>query len=68
MSELTPQATPLLVDPREAARLLGISPRLLWTMTARGDVPCVRAGRLVRYRPETLREWTEQNESAGRRR
>lgn len=70
MTDPAPQATPapLLVNPKQAALMLGISARLLWSMTARGDVPAVRLGRLVRYRPETLRQWTEENEAAGRRR
>ena len=40
---------PLLVTAREAARALSISERTLWTLTQRGEIPCVRFGRLVRY-------------------
>ena len=46
-----PPAPPqLLLDPRRAAQALSISPRTLWTWTQRGDLRCVRCGRLVRYR------------------
>ena len=50
MSHNAPSTTaPLLVDAREAARLLSISTRTLWTMTASGEIPSVKFGRLVRY-------------------
>lgn len=48
----------LLLRPAEAARALGISPKTLWSRTVpRGDVPCVRVGKSVRYAPEDLRAW-----------
>jgi hypothetical protein len=41
---------PLLLRPRDAARVLAISERLLWSMTApRGPIACVRFGRRVLY-------------------
>ena len=49
MPEL-PAPPQLLLDPRRAAQSLSVSPRTLWTWTKRGDVPCVRFGRLTRYR------------------
>jgi predicted site-specific integrase-resolvase len=59
----TPTDTaPLLVNAKEAARLLGISARLLWTLTNRGEVPCVRLGGAVRYRPETLQRIVARRE------
>jgi hypothetical protein len=65
----TPTSTaglpPLLVNTREAARLLGISARLLWTLTNRGDVPCVRLGGAVRYRPESLQRLVARREGKG---
>lgn len=45
----SPPAQPLLVDSRTAARLLSVSPRTVFSMTAAGELPCVRLGRLVRY-------------------
>lgn len=42
-------AEKLLVDAREAARLLSISERKLWELTNRGIVKCCRIGRAVRY-------------------
>ncbi len=48
----------LLVDTREASRLLAISPRTLWQLTKREAIPSVRIGRSVRYRVADLDSWT----------
>jgi excisionase family DNA binding protein len=50
-------STALLLTPRQAAQALAISERTLWTLTDRGDVPCVRIGRLVRYPADALQQW-----------
>lgn len=50
-----PQA--LLLKPVEAAKTLSISPRLLWALTDRGEIPCIRIGRAVRYDPRDLTAW-----------
>ena len=39
----------LLLSEPEAAKALGISPRTLWSLRERGEVPHVRIGRAVRY-------------------
>jgi excisionase family DNA binding protein len=53
--------TPLALRPREAARALGISPRLLWQLTKDGHIPCVRVGsgkrRSVLYPLAELQAW-----------
>ena len=43
-----------LLKPREAADILAISERTLWTLTKQGVIPCVRLGRSVRYRLSEL--------------
>ena len=55
------QTTPgrLLLSPREAAAKLSMSQRTLWTLTASGEIPRVKIGRLVRYDPRDLRRWIE---------
>jgi excisionase family DNA binding protein len=62
-----PSQTPavLLVDSREGARLLGIGARTLWRLTDRGEIPCVRIGRAVRYSVQALREWIARTEQGG---
>lgn len=55
-----PPAT-LALRPREAAKALGISPRLLWQLTKDGRVPCVRVGgvkrQIVLYPVSELQAW-----------
>ncbi|HEV3083277.1 MAG TPA: helix-turn-helix domain-containing protein [Gemmataceae bacterium] len=54
-------SSPLALRPREAAKALGISPRLLWQLTKDGLVPCVRVGsgkrRTVLYPLAELQAW-----------
>jgi excisionase family DNA binding protein len=47
----------LSVNRREAAAMLGISERLLWTWTNAGTIPHVRIGTRVLYPVEQLRLW-----------
>jgi excisionase family DNA binding protein len=44
----------LLVDRVHAARVLGVSPRTLWSLTQTGELPCRRVGRRCLYRPSDL--------------
>jgi excisionase family DNA binding protein len=48
----------ILVDAREASRLLAISSRTLWQLTKNRCIPSVRIGRSVRYRIADLDAWT----------
>jgi len=51
----------LLLGGREAAELLSVCQRTLWSMTApRGPIPCVQIGRSVRYPVGELREWIQK--------
>jgi len=43
-----PNPGPLLVDDREAARMLGVSSRTIWTMRSDGRLPTVGIGRAKR--------------------
>ena len=58
----------LAVRPAEAARLLGISARTLWTLTNRGEIPAAKAGRVVLYRPADLDAWLAAQIAKGVRR
>ena len=56
----------LALRPRDAAKALGISPRLLWDLTApRGPIPVVRVGsgkrRACLYDVDALKAWLKQN-------
>jgi excisionase family DNA binding protein len=53
--------SPLALRPREAARVLGVSTRTLWTWTKNGHVPHVRVGsgrrKTTLYPVAELRAW-----------
>ena len=59
---------PLALRPRQAAKALNISPRLLWQLTKDGHIPCVRVGsgkrRKVLYPVVDLQVWLTQSASA----
>ena len=57
----------LLVAARDAARMLSVSERTLWTITApRGSLMPVRIGARCLYSPDVLRSWiAEQTASTG---
>lgn len=56
--------SPLALRPRDAAKALGISVRLLWQLTHDGHVPCVRVGngkrQTVLYSTIDLQAWLSQ--------
>ena len=51
----------ILVDAKRAARMLGCSRSMVNALAKRGELPCVRIGRLRKYSPEALRRWVAQN-------
>ncbi|ADB17414.1 hypothetical protein Psta_2747 [Pirellula staleyi DSM 6068] len=57
----------LLVDPREAAKMLAVSPRKLWGMTFEETpgLPYVRCGRLVRYSIVDIERWIASQRQGG---
>ncbi len=61
----------LALRPREAAKALGISPRLLWQLTHDGHIPCVRVGsgkrRTVLYPTADLQAWLTRQAEAQRK-
>lgn len=58
---MTPQEpTEALLSRGDAARRLNISERLLWRLTQRGSIPCVRLGRSVRYCPKAIAKLIEK--------
>jgi len=51
----------LALRPRDAAKALGVSPRLLWQLTKDGRIPCVRLGdgrrKTILYPLVDLKAW-----------
>ena len=43
-----------LLNVKQTAKILAISPRKLWEIANRKDIPHVRIGRCVRYREEDI--------------
>jgi excisionase family DNA binding protein len=56
----------LLLSPRDTAKALSISTRKLWEMTAAGEIPHLKVGRLTRYSVESLQAWLAEREQLGR--
>lgn len=58
--EKPPEDQGLLIDSKEAVKLLKVSSRTLWEMQATGRMPPpVRIGRAVRWSLDTLKKWIE---------
>ena len=55
----------LALRPRDAAAALSISERLLWGLTRKGEIPCVRMGRAVVYSVDALRDWLKRRSEGG---
>lgn len=54
------ELTPLMVDTKKAAAMLGISPRMFSSMNSTGRVPRpVRLGRRVLWRVSELKAWVD---------
>jgi excisionase family DNA binding protein len=53
----------LLVNERTAAELLGVAPRTVWALAARGELASVRIGRRKLYSLETLRRFVAERET-----
>lgn len=71
MSQSSPSdPSPLALRPRDAARALGISPRLLWQLTHDGHIPCVRVGggkrKSVLYPVADLQNWLTRQTAAAK--
>ena len=64
--------TPLSVNGKTAARMLGVSERMFWELRTRGEIPHIKLGRLTRFAVEDLKRFlelkryeTEEDESTG---
>lgn len=53
------ETIPQLLTAKQTAAVLAISPRKLWALTASFEIPHVRIGKAVRYKPSDLATWIE---------
>lgn len=58
---------PLLLTARQAAKMLAISERTLWSLSHSGQLPRIATGRLVRYALEDLRSFIARKRVEGQR-
>ena len=65
-SKTEPETPCLAMRPREAAKALGISERLLWDWTNRGEVPHIRIGKAILYPVDVLRRWLDEQAATGK--
>lgn len=65
VDRMQPETPCLSMRPREAAKALGVSERLLWDWTNRGIVPHVRIGGVIVYPTDALRDWLRCQVEAG---
>ena len=56
-----------LLSAKQAAKILAISERKLWSLTTSRDIPCVRIGRAVRYDVADLRAFIDRAKQNGKR-
>lgn len=55
-----PAEQQLLLTRRQAAHRLNMGVWMLKGLTDRGELPCIRVGKLVRYDEADLRAWIDQ--------
>jgi predicted DNA-binding transcriptional regulator AlpA len=55
----------LLIKITEAARLLSMSERKLWSLTKDGTIQCIKIGRSKFYCPKMLAAWVDQKFNDG---
>ncbi len=53
----------VLLNKREAAEALGVSPSTIDRLRQTAGLPSVKLDGLVLFRPEALRDWAEENEA-----
>ncbi len=53
----------LLVSPKDAAKMMCISERTLWTLTDTGKLPCVKFGKIKRYSVTDINQFIESQTS-----
>ena len=59
--------SPLVLNAKQAARALGISERLLWTLMKAGEIPHVRIAQRVVFPVRKLEAWLAERTEGGAR-
>ena len=53
-----------LLSPLEVAKYLGLSRSFVYQLAETGDLPCVKIGRSIRFRPRAIEQFIEDREQA----
>jgi excisionase family DNA binding protein len=56
----------LLVNEREAARMLGLGSRTVWELRARGRLPFIKVGSAIRYDVADLRAFINASKAVSK--
>lgn len=56
-----------LVTVAEIARLLGVPHSFVYERTSRGEIPCYRVGRLLRFKVSEVERWVAEGGSGSGR-
>ena len=54
-----------LVDAAALSRLTGLSPKYIYALAARGEIPHYRIGRAIRFVPSEIAVWLLQRRCGG---
>jgi excisionase family DNA binding protein len=57
-----------LLTAEDVAELIGMTTDFVYALTRRDQIPHLRFGRTVRYRPEAITRWLEEQERGNGRR
>ena len=68
MSDERAQVFEELIDPVEAARLLGVPRSWIYAAAEAGRIPSFRIGKYRRFRPSELRAWLDEQRNGADRR
>ena len=58
------QSLPMALRPKDAARAMAISERLLWEWTRNEGLPHVRIGNVVLYPVDCVKRWLDERANA----
>ena len=55
----------VLIKRDDAAKMLAVSVRKLWSLTKGGEIPVIQIGKSVRYDPDDIHRYVAKNRTGG---
>lgn len=62
------EASSSLLDAEKVAEIIGMRVDYVYALCRQGQIPHLRFGRTLRFRPETIEEWLRDSEHGSMRR